>query len=89
MNGIPCGHLVEHDPPSCMLGRAFPVDCAGCAAYLPGLTEQERVRCEVWSRVMGYHRPTSAWNSGKQQEHRDRQPFMESRVQFLEGAGHD
>lgn len=88
-NAVPCGHLIERDQPSCMLGRTFPADCAGCAAYIPGLTEQERQRCEVWSRVMGYHRPTSAWNAGKQQEHQDRTQFQESRVQFLEGAGHD
>jgi hypothetical protein len=36
-----------------------------------------RTRCEVWTRVMGYHRPLSAWNKGKQQEHRERCYFME------------
>lgn len=45
--------------------------------------------CDVYSRVMGYHRPVSAFNAGKQQEHRDRKVFQESRVRFLEGAGHD
>lgn len=45
--------------------------------------------CDVYSRVMGYHRPTHAFNAGKQQEHKDRQLFQESRVRFLEGAGHD
>jgi ribonucleoside-triphosphate reductase len=29
-------------------------------------------KCEVWSRVSGYMRPVSAWNSGKQEEYRDR-----------------
>jgi anaerobic ribonucleoside-triphosphate reductase len=38
----------------------------------------ERTRCEVWSRVMGYHRPVSQWNPGKQQEYRDRKRFVES-----------
>ncbi|SMF09382.1 ribonucleoside-triphosphate reductase class III catalytic subunit [Alteromonadaceae bacterium Bs31] len=37
--------------------------------------ESERVRCEVWTRVMGYHRPVSAWNKGKQQEHKQREFF--------------
>lgn len=37
----------------------------------------ERTRCEVWTRVMGYHRPVTAFNCGKQQEHRDRRPFVE------------
>lgn len=43
----------------------------------PVLLDSERTRCEIWSRVMGYHRPLSAWNAGKQQEHRDRTPFRE------------
>lgn len=41
------------------------------------LENAERTRCEIWSRVMGYHRPVSAWNPGKQQEHRDRKKFLE------------
>ena len=31
--------------------------------------------CEVWTRVMGYHRPVSAFNAGKRQEFADRAPF--------------
>lgn len=34
-----------------------------------------RTPWEVWSRVMGYYRPTSTWNIGKKQEFRDRQNF--------------
>jgi hypothetical protein len=41
------------------------------------LADSERTRCEIWSRVMGYHRPVSAWNAGKQSEHRDRVLFRE------------
>jgi len=41
------------------------------------LPEEERTRCEVWTRVMGYHRPVAAWNPGKQSEHAERQYFME------------
>lgn len=40
---------------------------------------EERTPCEIYSRVMGYHRPVSAWNAGKQQEFRDRLCFEESR----------
>ena len=40
------------------------------------LQDHERVRCEVWTRVMGYHRPVSSWNPGKQSEHRERQFFQ-------------
>ena len=32
-------------------------------------------KCEVWSRVVGYFRPTSEWNKGRQQEFKDRKPF--------------
>lgn len=41
------------------------------------LTEAERTPCEIWSRVMGYHRPISAYNKGKLQEHKDRRFFKE------------
>ena len=44
------------------------------------LNPEERTRCEVWSRVMGYHRPVSQWNTGKQQEWCDRQHFSEARA---------
>ncbi|WGK62299.1 anaerobic ribonucleoside-triphosphate reductase [Halopseudomonas sp. SMJS2] len=39
------------------------------------LQNHERVRCEIWTRVMGYHRPVSSWNLGKQSEHQERQFF--------------
>ena len=41
------------------------------------LTDDERQPCEIWTRVMGYHRPVSSFNIGKQGEHRERQPFKE------------
>lgn len=41
---------------------------------------EERTRCEVWSRVMGYHRPVTSWNVGKRQEFADRRYFEERRV---------
>jgi anaerobic ribonucleoside-triphosphate reductase len=34
--------------------------------------------CEVYSRVVGYLRPVSQWNDGKQSEFRDRQVFDSS-----------
>ena len=33
---------------------------------------------EVWTRVMGYHRPVSSFNVGKKGEHAERVPFCES-----------
>ena len=41
------------------------------------LDDSERTRCEVWTRVMGYHRPVAAWNPGKQSEHAERRYFVE------------
>ncbi len=42
------------------------------------LTDEERQRCEVWTRVMGYHRPVSQYNPGKKSEHAEREHFQES-----------
>ena len=41
------------------------------------IQDEERQPCEVWTRVMGYHRPTSQFNIGKQQEFKDRMFFTE------------
>lgn len=41
------------------------------------LADAERQRCEVWTRVMGYHRPLSSFNIGKQGEHAERRFFVE------------
>jgi len=30
------------------------------------------IPCEVYSRVVGYFRPVSQWNTGKQQEFKER-----------------
>ena len=43
----------------------------------PVLQEHERQRCEVWTRVMGYHRPVASFNIGKQGEHTQRRFFVE------------
>ena len=37
--------------------------------------EKKRQRCEVYSRVVGYLRPVSQWNEGKQEEFADRVCF--------------
>jgi hypothetical protein len=44
-------------------------------AELIVLRDDERQRCEVWTRVMGYHRPVSSFNRGKQGEFRERTYF--------------
>ncbi len=76
MTPTPCGNLIARREPECALGRKFPEDCCD-ACYEPGVHAEERTRCEVWTRVMGYHRPVHAFNPGKQQEHRDRKAFRE------------
>lgn len=49
---IPCVNLIERDEGSCILDdRKFPEDCRECAAYIPGLNEQERTRGEVWRQT--------------------------------------
>jgi hypothetical protein len=40
--------------------------------------EGKRVPCEVYSRVVGYIRPVSQWNEGKQEEFAERHVFSES-----------
>ena len=39
---------------------------------MSGIAESDRTRCEIWSRVMGYYRPITSWNAGKQSEFKDR-----------------
>jgi hypothetical protein len=77
---VPCAHLMEpYGPraePGCYLDLPI-TGCATCARYHAGRHETERTRCEVWTRVMGYHRPVSAFNDGKRAEHAERQLFSE------------
>jgi hypothetical protein len=53
--------------------------CNGTAANSDALIlhDHERQRCEVWTRVMGYHRPVSSFNTGKRGEHHERRMFRE------------
>ena len=44
------------------------------------LTDAERQPCEVWTRVMGYHRPVSEFNRGKKSEYYSRKCFTESKA---------
>lgn len=41
------------------------------------LKDKDRQQCEVWTRVMGYHRPTTFFNTGKKGEHEERIHFKE------------
>lgn len=44
------------------------------------LKEEERTKCEIWSRVMGYHRPVSEFNRGKKEEFYERKCFTEEKA---------
>lgn len=41
--------------------------------------QHKRTKCEVWTRVMGYHRPVDYFNHGKKSEHYSRSHFTESK----------
>lgn len=43
-------------------------------------TEEGRVPCEVYTRVMGYIRPVSWYNPGKKTEFYSRKYFKENKV---------
>lgn len=51
------------------------------------LDPSERTRCEIWTRVMGYYRPVSMWNAGKQSEYFDRRPFREPPAGWQDPTG--
>lgn len=44
------------------------------------LRDEERTRCEVWTRVMGYHRPLESFNRGKKSEFYARKCFTEEKA---------
>ncbi len=41
------------------------------------LHKEQRTKCLVYTRVMGYHRPVESFNTGKKGEHKERKPFVE------------
>jgi len=51
----------------------FSVKCNDCYEKERLLTGYQE--CEIYSRIVGYLRPVSQWNVGKQQEFRDRKMF--------------
>lgn len=56
------------------------VDCNPSQSTVLFADGRRRTVTERWTRVMGYHRPVSAFNKGKQAEHRERVYFRESKV---------
>jgi ribonucleoside-triphosphate reductase (formate) len=43
-------------------------------------SQGKKQACEIWTRVMGYHRPLSSFNKGKQGEFRERVFFEEQKA---------
>lgn len=67
-------HIDEDGVPLC-LRLTVPMG-EGCT--LLARLADDRTPCEVWTRVMGYHRPVHAFNAGKRAEHADRWHFTEA-----------
>ena len=44
------------------------------------LKDEERQRCEIWTRVMGYFRPVDNFNKGKKSEFAERKYFSEAKA---------
>lgn len=44
------------------------------------LLDHERQPCEIWTRVMGYHRPVSEFNLGKQGKFAERVCFKKPEI---------
>lgn len=44
------------------------------------LKDEERTPCEIWTRVMGYHRPLESFNRGKKSEFYARKCFTEEKI---------
>jgi ribonucleoside-triphosphate reductase (formate) len=53
-------------------------------AETDAVPEDNRVLCEVWTRVMGYHRPVDQFNAGKKSEYAERTPFQEPPARQLQ-----
>ena len=53
--------------------KKFFLKCDDC--YKKDPTLHNFRECEVWSRVVGYLRPVSGWNEGKQEEFKMRKKF--------------
>lgn len=42
------------------------------------IKNEDRTKCEIWTRVMGYHRSVDQFNIGKKSEFKERKFFKES-----------
>jgi anaerobic ribonucleoside-triphosphate reductase len=42
---------------------------------------KKAIKCEVYSRIVGYYRPVDSWNKGKQEEFKDREVFTKEDIE--------
>lgn len=58
-------------------------ECEGATCSLEEyqkVDNSKRQPCEIWTRVMGYMRPVSGWNTGKKSEFYSREYFDEEKT---------
>jgi ribonucleoside-triphosphate reductase len=83
--------ILAHSQTVCETDSAFSKQAKGSARQhsteggVAQISEQHRQPCEVWTRVMGYHRPVSEYNPGKQSEHAERIHFLEKKTGLSDG----
>lgn len=53
------------------------------------LSDCDRQVCEVWTRVMGYHRPVSSFNIGKKGEFAERKFYREAAIKSTHRGSSD
>ncbi len=70
-NDIQNGQLLKYNLPDGKEKLVF--KCNDCFSKDKSLKNYQET--EVYSRVVGYLRPVSQWNEGKQQEFKDRKDF--------------
>jgi len=73
-----CGRTIEHDEEYMpyKVGADIYMKCKACHQSDPVLRNFQKA--EVYSRVVGYIRPVTQWNKGKQAEFGDRTEFVVS-----------
>ena len=47
------------------------------ANQIAGMSQEDKVPCEVYSRIVGYLRPVQNWNKGKKQEFLERETYRD------------
>lgn len=53
------------------------------------MQEIKKVPCEVYSRIVGYFRPTRNWNKGKLQEFQERRVYIFPEESLEEAPAHE